>query len=218
MSDEKIIGKHGGYANTKTFQLAEVIYDVTVLFCDKYVDRFSRTKEQMVQAARSGRQNLAEGSVDSAISQKSEMKLTGIAKGSLVELKLDYEDYLRQRGLPLWSHRHPALQRFKQLRCANLQAFRQWVAREVRGEKSTDGHGHATDSHVSVGASPCQSVIPSPPSPPNVCAANGALSLLNLCIHLIGKQMEAQAEAFKTEGGFAERLYRVRSNHRRRPL
>ena len=143
-SDEPLIPKHGGYRSLKTFQLAEVIYDVTVLFCEKYIPPGSRTRDQMIQAARSGRQNIAEGSVDSATSKKSELKLTGVAKGSLEELRLDYEDFLRQRGLPQWLPEHPTLTRFKERRCANLQEFRLWVADEWRrgkGEKSTDKHG-----------------------------------------------------------------------------
>jgi four helix bundle protein len=83
---EQLIPKHGGYRHLKSFQVAELVYDLTVRFCDKYIDRFSRTRDQMVQAARSGRQNIAEGSMASAASKKSELKLTGVAKASLEEL------------------------------------------------------------------------------------------------------------------------------------
>lgn len=141
MSEEGLIPKYGGFRSLKTFQLAEVIYDVTVRFYDKYINPRSRTHDQMVQAARSGRQNIAEGSVDSATSKKIELKLTGIAKGSLEELRLDYEDFLRQRDLPEWPPDHPALERFKARRCATLGEFRAWVADEVqRIEKNTDPH------------------------------------------------------------------------------
>ncbi len=151
---EGLIPKHGGYRRLKTFQIAEVIYDVTVRFCEKYIDARSRTRDQMVQAARSGRQNIAEGSVDSATSKKIELKLTGVAKGSLEELRLDYEDYLRQRGLPRWEPDYPALMRFKARRCASLGEFRAWVAEEVRRVKqrpeekrtSTDSHGRTETS------------------------------------------------------------------------
>lgn len=136
-TDDGLIPKHGGYRKLKTFQLSTLIYDVTVLFCDKFIERRSRTHDQMVQAARSGRQNIAEGSVDSATSKKMEMKLTGVAKGSLEELRLDFEDFLRQRGLPIWAPAHPALQRFKALRCATLDEFRAWVADEVRRAKES---------------------------------------------------------------------------------
>ncbi|MEN8155260.1 MAG: four helix bundle suffix domain-containing protein [Acidobacteriota bacterium] len=97
-----LIPKHGGFRKLRSFQTAQKIYDLTVVFCDLYIDRFSRTKDQMVQAARSGTQNIAEGSLASATSKKIELKLTGIARASLGELLLDYEDYLRQKGLNQW--------------------------------------------------------------------------------------------------------------------
>src|SRR5512136_409454 len=104
---EAIIPKHGGYRNLKTFQVAQLVYDVTVRFCDRYIDPRSRTHDQMVQAARSGVQNIAEGSQASGTSKKMEMKLTNVARASLEELKLDYEDFLRQRGLALWNRNDP---------------------------------------------------------------------------------------------------------------
>jgi restriction system protein len=105
MPDE-IIGPHGGYRKLKAFQLAEAIYDGTVAFTGLYVDKKSRTIDQMVQAARSGRQNIAEGSQASATSKKTELKLTNVARASLEELLLDYEDFLRQRNLEIWPKDH----------------------------------------------------------------------------------------------------------------
>ena len=93
---------HGGYRNLRSYQTATLIYDLTVDFCDHYIDKYSRTRDQMIQAARSGRQNIAEGSQASGISKKTEIKLVGVARASLEELLVDYEDFLRQRGLELW--------------------------------------------------------------------------------------------------------------------
>lgn len=221
----ELIPSHGGYRRLKTFQIAEVIYDVTVLFCEKYIDARSRTCDQMTQAARSGRQNIAEGSMDSATSRKIELKLTGVARGSLEELRLDFEDFLRQRGLPQWPAGHPALGRFGALRCASLTEFRGWVADEVRRAKreaegaagDTDSHGHTRRKRSEAPDGPCGSVpVRVPPQDlPAVLAANGALSLLNLCIHLLRRQMDSQAKTFEEEGGFTERLYRMRSNKRK---
>lgn len=92
---ESLISKHGGYRDLKSFQISQLVYDITVRFCERYISRFSRTRDQMVQAARSGVQNIAEGSQASATSKKTELKLTQVARASLEELKLDYEDYLR---------------------------------------------------------------------------------------------------------------------------
>lgn len=221
-AQEPLIPKHGGYRKLKSFQLAQLVYDVTVWFCDLYIDRRSRTHDQMVQAGRSGVQNIAEGSQASATSKKTELKLTNVARASLEELRLDFEDFLRQRGLPKLAPGHPALLRFKALRCASLEDVRAWVEEEKKRQKSTDeekkkdtdGQGRTgtnTDRRnenqksVQVGEGPCQSV------PDSALVANAALSLLNLCCYLLDRQIEAQAKAFEDEGGFTERLYRVRS-------
>lgn len=98
----KLLGNHGGYRKMMSFQMAQLVYDVTVRFCERYIDKFSRTKDQMIQAARSGVQNIAEGSQAAATSKKTELKLTQVARASLEELRLDYEDFLRQRKLPTW--------------------------------------------------------------------------------------------------------------------
>ena len=99
----ELIPKHGGYRHLKSFQVVQLVYDVTVRFCERYIERGSRTRDQMAQAARSGVQNIAEGSMASATSKKTELKLTNVARASLEELRLDYEDFLRQRGLALWA-------------------------------------------------------------------------------------------------------------------
>ena len=104
---EKLIPKHGGYRRLKSFQVAQLAYDLTVRFCDRYVDKRSRTHDQMVQAARSGVQNIAEGSQASGTSKKFELKLTSVARASLEELKLDYEDFLRHRSLAEWPQEDP---------------------------------------------------------------------------------------------------------------
>ncbi len=207
---EPLIPKHGGYRKLKSFQVAQLAYDVTVLFVEKYVDRFSRTRDQMVQAARSGVQNIAEGSQASATSKKTELKLTQVARASLEELRLDYEDFLRQRSLPLLPPDHPALVRLKALRPETQSAFRSWVAEERK--KNRDTHGRTktgTDEiSVNVGERPCSSLS-------SAClAANGVLSLLNLSCWLLDRQVAKLAEEFENEGGFTERLYRVRRNRR----
>src|SRR5438094_10645871 len=98
-SNTNLIPAHGGYRELKSFQQAELVYDATVKFCDRFIDKRSRTHDQMVQAAHSGRQNIAEGSQASGTSKKFELKLVGVARASLEELLLDYKDFLRQRGL-----------------------------------------------------------------------------------------------------------------------
>jgi four helix bundle suffix protein len=199
MSGDPLVPKHGGYRRLKSFQVAQLIYDLTVRFCDRWVDRRSRTHDQMVQAARSGVQNIAEGSQASGTSRKMELKLTNVARASLEELRLDYEDYLRQRDLPLLPRDHPALVRFRRRRCATLMEVRLWVAAELAetARMNTDEHGRVSSAPLLV--------------------ANAALSLLNVACHLLDRQIASQAQTFLAEGGITERLHRLRSEHRRRP-
>jgi len=98
----QFIPPHGGYENLVSFQKARVIYDATVWFCRRYLTRGDRTNDQMIQAARSGKQNILEGSLASGTSKKTEIKLTNVARASLEELLEDYRDFLRVRGLRLW--------------------------------------------------------------------------------------------------------------------
>ena len=99
---ERFIPAHGGYEGLLSFQKARVVYDATVWFCGKYLRRGDRTIDQMIQAARSGKQNILEGSLASGTSKKTEVKLTNVARASLEELLEDYRDYLRVRGFRLW--------------------------------------------------------------------------------------------------------------------
>ncbi|MGO9585819.1 MAG: four helix bundle suffix domain-containing protein [Limisphaerales bacterium] len=224
---EKLIPLHGGYRKLKSFQVAQLVYDVTVRFCDRYIDppshksygaarRPSRMADQMVQAARSGVQNIAEGSQASGTSRKTELKLTNVARASLEELRLDYQDFLRQRGLEEWPPGHPALMRFKAKRCATLEQVRAWVEQERRGQTltNTDKQGRGKTGKLSVPASVRVCGRPCVPGSAQL-VANAALSLLNLACYLLDRQLAAQAETFEKEGGFTERLYRVRSAQRK---
>lgn len=107
----QLIPPHGGYRKLLSYQSATVVYDFTVEFCKRYMtyesNKSYRTYDQMVQAARSGRQNIAEGSQASGTSKKSELKLVNVARASQAELLADYEDFLRQRGLAQWNKDSP---------------------------------------------------------------------------------------------------------------
>lgn len=104
---ETFLPKGGGYRSLRVYRLTEAIHDLTAIFAERFIERGSRTKDQMVQAARSGKQNIAEGSEASSTSKETEIKLTNVAKASLEELLIDYQDYLRQHGLPIWEKSHP---------------------------------------------------------------------------------------------------------------
>ncbi len=111
----KLIPPHGGYQDLQSYRMAEIVYDATVVFCNRFINIRSRTHDQMVQAARSGKQNIAEGSMASGTSKKFELKLVGVARASLEELLLDFQDYLRQHGLSLWTKDHPKAHEVRKL-------------------------------------------------------------------------------------------------------
>jgi four helix bundle suffix protein len=97
-----VLPPHGGYSNLLSFQKARIVYDGTVRFCERFVDKRSRTNDQMIQAARSGKQNIVEASQASGTSKETELNLTNVARASLEELLEDYRDILRTSGQPLW--------------------------------------------------------------------------------------------------------------------
>ena len=215
--NEPLIPKHGGYRKLKSFQVAQLIYDVTVRFCDRYIEKRSRTHDQMVQAARSGVQNIAEGSQASGTSKKTELKLTNVARASLEELRLDYEDFLRQRGLPIWDRKDPRRQELIDRRCATADEVAAWVREEhERGRSGQSGRGGRSGpggDDLSTSSTKSTSSIRSESTYPEL-AANATLVLLAVACSLLDRQLAAQATAFETDGGFTERLYRVRSEKR----
>ena len=202
---EPLIPKHGGYRHLKSFQVAQLAYDITVLFCDRHIGRRSRTHDQMVQAARSGVQNIAEGSQASGTSKKMEMKLTNVARASLEELRLDYEDFLRQRGLALWDWNDPRRAELIARRPGSIDGVTQWVrwVQEHNGQHGPDGHQEKPDTP----SMPSTSSIPAEEGGHAEVMANGALALIAVATSLLDRQLAAQAAAFERDGGFTERLY-----------
>ncbi|MGQ9648077.1 MAG: four helix bundle suffix domain-containing protein [Thermodesulfobacteriota bacterium] len=180
----QLIPPHGGYRNLQSYQMAEIVFDATVTFCERFIDRRSRTHDQMVQAARSGKQNIAEGSTASGTSKKTELKLIGVARASLEELLLDFQDFLRQRNLPLWGKED-----------AQAQAIRKLAWARDRSYTTYKTYLEA--------------------SPPEV-AANAAICLIHQTNYLLDQQLRVLEKEFLKEGGFTERLYRVRSQTRNR--
>jgi len=124
------IPPHGGYQKLLSYQRAEIVYDATVKFCADLLDRRDRTVDQMVQAARSGKQNIAEGSMASGTSTETEIKLTNVARASLEELLIDYRDFLRTRGMSEWPKEHRFTLRLRELNRtpnATYETFRKAV-------------------------------------------------------------------------------------------
>ena len=208
---EKLIPLHGGYRKLKSFQVAQLAYDVTVRFCDRYIEKRSRTHDQMVQAARSGVQNIAEGSQASGTSKKTELKLTNVARASLEELRLDYEDYLRQRGLAQWPREDARRAELIARRPTTADGVAAWARSVHDGQHGR--HGQSEQSRLKPKST--ESIQSTKSTYPEI-AANGALALLAVACALLDRQIATLEKTFVEEGGFTERLYRVRSERRNR--
>jgi four helix bundle suffix protein len=185
-----LIGKSGAYRKLKSFQTARLVYDCTVAFCNKYFDKRNRTHDQMVQAARSGVQNIAEGSKASGTSKKFEIKLTNVARASLEELLLDYEDFLRQRSLPLWNKDDPRCRRIRSARLTTLYDFRKlWSEPSDWSDMSETSNLERLRQER---------------------GANAVICLIQQASYLLGRQLQHLEVKFLKEGGFTEKMYKMR--------
>lgn len=196
-SDASTLRPHGGYRRLRSFQVTEIIYDGTVAFCKRFVDKRSRTHDQMVQAARSGRQNIAEGSRASATSSQTELRLVNVARASLDELLLDFEDFLRQRGLRAWDKDDPE-------------------AREVRAVGAIRERTDQTDQtdpsdHKKKYARWLEHSDPA-------VIANTLICLIHQANYLLDRQIHGLERRFVEGGGYSERLATARLEERRRQV
>lgn len=191
-----LIPPHGGYRNLKSYQMSEIIYDLTQIFCKKFVystyktnkqslkgqrpyRTYTRTYDQMVQAARSGKQNIAEGSSDSGTSKKTELKLVGIARGSLEELLLDYEDFLRQNNLSLWLPNDNRVKIIRNLCYVPNKSYTTYMTYMASAES----------------------------------ACNCLICIIHQANYLLDRQLNTLQNEFLEKGGFTERLYTARKTY-----
>ena len=194
MPDTDLIPPHGGYKKLVTYRLGNLIYDATAAFCARYLDRKDRTYDQMVQAARSGVANIVEGSQASATSKKTELKLTNIAKASQEELLEDYRSFLRQHNLRAWDAQSTEAKIVREARPETLEQLRRVMASLV-SDLSDLSDKNTIKQEV---------------------AANTMICLINQETYLLGRQVARLAHDFENEGGFSERLYKIRSENRKK--
>jgi restriction system protein len=187
----------GGYRTTCSFQTATLIYDATWWFCEKFLDSRSRTVDQMIQAARSGRQNIAEGSRASATSSQTELRLLNVARASLEELLLDYEDFLRHRRLSQWTSDCPEALAVRGVPRRNFK---------TQGDLSdlTDQQRWTLYSRWLEHVDPA-------------VRANATTCLLHQTNYLLDKQIAALEKAFIVDGGYSEQLATARLVERQKP-
>ena len=185
---------HGGYEKLRSYVIAEAVYDATVVFCARFIDKASRTHDQMIQAARSGVRNFSEGSGAAATSKKMEMKLTNVARASLNdELAKDYKSYLVQNGLRLW---HKDSRECIAMRERLMHdVFPNLPAPKSKDQVILTGLAGLTDFVKRAEAE---------------LAANAMLCAINQAAYLLKRQIESQAKDFKEHGGFTERLHAAR--------
>ena len=196
---EATFTKCGGYRRMDTFMLATIIYYGTVIFCRNNV-KSNRQTEQMEQAARSGRQNMAEGSQRAATSAQTEMTLTDVARASLTELQLDFEDFINLAGLTPWRDDDPNSLEIKSIR----------LERTPPGPNIIHNFSRTVARNRAKFAKWLESEDP-------VVVANALVRLCDRADFLIRKQLEAQGERFLEDGGFRERLTRQRAAARAEP-
>jgi four helix bundle suffix protein len=202
-----ILPPSGGYEKLVSYQVAKLLYDVTVRFVDRYIPAGSRTTDQMEQAARSGVRNIAEGSRISATTKKLELNLTNVARTSIDELRKDYESFLEHRKLPLWEPMDPRRKELSNARCKNPDEVARWIKALWEREKeqrmqAVEGPRTARTPRTVKDRAYAE------------ISANVGQTLCKIAIHLLDKQVDSQARAFEKEGGFSERLYKVRKEIR----
>jgi four helix bundle suffix protein len=179
------IPSHGGYKDLRSYQQAEIVYDATVRFCERFLHRRDRTVDQMVQAARSGKQNIIEASVASGTSKEAEIKLTNVARASLEELLADYRDFLRVRGLRLWE------------KDSKEALFVRGLGRgRNRSHRSYETYRTYLETR-----------------PPEI-VANIIICLIHQTNYLLDRQIRQLERAFVEQGGLRERMTRARLSHR----
>ncbi|NOX56855.1 MAG: four helix bundle protein [Planctomycetes bacterium] len=192
----------GGYRDTVSFQTATLIYDATYWFCEKFLDPHSRLVDQMVQAARSGRQNIAEGSRASAVSSQTELRLLNVARASLEELLLDFEDFLRHRHLPQWAPDSP-----------EAMAVRRVPARFRRQQSDPSDRTDLTDltdqQRRALYAPWLEHDDPA-------VRANAIICLIHQANYLLDQQIAALERRFIEEGSYSEQLAAARLAERQR--
>ncbi len=213
------IPAHGGYEDLLSYQRAVIVYDGTVRFCTRFLDKYDRTVDQMVQAARSGKQNIIEGSMASGTSKQTEIKLTNVARASLEELLEDYRDWLRNHDAPLWEKNSKEALYVRRLAAGRVKPpVRENGTDETNGtndgSKTSQTAGHASpashSSHETIAKTFREFFDTRSPE----VVANIQVCLIHQTNYLLDQQIRQLEQAFLDQGGLRERMTRARLDRR----
>lgn len=181
MAEERLVSYNGDYKNLLTYKKTDIIYQITYFFCKKFLSKGDRTIDQMIQASRSGKQNIIEGCAAATTSSKTHIHLLNVAKGSLKELVEDYEDFLKTRNHRIWQKGEIEFETMRELGRTHGEAYYFMKIIETR--------------------------------PPETIA-NMAIILIRQADYLLFRQIKSAEEKFIREGGFKEKMTRIRRDHR----
>ena len=203
MNECSFIPKSKNYKNLLSYQKSVIIYDCTVIFCDRFLKKFDRTVDQMVQAARSGKQNIVEGSMAAKFSAETEIKLTGVARASLQELLEDYEDFIRVGNYKFWKKNGK-----------RASYVRKLSSGKIKPPKIDDDISPPSDISESFEKIYRAFIFFIKNRPPDVCA-NIMICLINQCNYLLDRQISELEMTFVKQGGLRERMYNARVKYRK---
>ncbi|NLB70213.1 MAG: four helix bundle protein [Lentisphaerae bacterium] len=211
---DRVIPPHGGYEDLLSFQKSRIVYDATVEFCERFISKYSRTHDQMVQAARSGKQNILEGSQASGTSKEAEIKLTNVARASLEELLEDYRDFLRSGGHAEWDKNSKEALYVRKLSAGKIAPTADYGTKgtNATNKKSADAGNHHRSpmSHKPHSPVTFETFRPFFETRPPEILANIIISLIHQTNYLLDQQIRHLEQDFLKKGGLRERMTRAR--------
>ncbi len=210
MTEKGFIPPHGGYQDLLSYQRSAVVYDATAALCRVFFRKYDRTVDQMVQAARSGKQNIIEGSMASGTSKETELKLTNVARASLEELLEDYRDFLRTRQAAEWEKNSKEALFVRGLATGRIQLN----GDGTKATKATDGRG-GNMSHASRKSPVTYDTFRQFENRSAEVRANVIICLIHQTNYLLDQQIRRLESDFLKEGGLRERMTRARIESRK---
>lgn len=213
MNEQHFLPQKGNYKTLLSYQKSVIIYDCTYLFCQRFLNPRDRTVDQMIQAARSGKQNILEGSQAAVTSSETELKLTNVARASLEEVLEDYYDYLRTRELSVWKKDSKEASYIRKLASGKIKPP---VIKENKKRHGSHISHKSHDLKILTENQQLQKVFIHflKTRPPEICA-NILICLIHQCNYLLNRQIKQQENTFLQHGGIREQMFQARKEYRK---